>query len=312
MAANGTRLERAELHYAKDVYLKSLLRGLKAFEALPAAEREPGAVKIPERGPIDPKRLPAVAPPPGTLIVRVNNRQLGQTAKGDLRYTEPEDYIPALRDPAIVGSKTVPARFRQPATDFMWIAQGEWQSMMPAEPSKGQSVEVPTSLCERIFRYHLDPARGLSESDSFPNVSAKVGQIKAVVHEANGSLVRLRLEGWANLYNARKYLLDYQPVNLKKYSHSQIPLEYQPRLLGYLDYDPARKTVVRFDMVALGDVRGRPVDGNYLGERLGEANLLGIAFEFVTQPRPADYVSPKGLRSGSGHYDLQRYLGVPK
>jgi hypothetical protein len=54
------------------------------------------------------------------------------------------------------------------------------------------------------------------------------------------------------------------------------------------------------------------VDGNYLGERLGEVNLLGIGFELVTQPRPADYVSPKGLRSGGGRYDLQRYLGVAK
>ena len=53
--------------------------------------------------------------------------------------------------------------------------------------------------------------------------------------------------------------------------------ENRPRLLGYLNYDPARKAVTRFDLVAVGDVRGRPVGSNFLGERLAETNLLGIA-----------------------------------
>jgi hypothetical protein len=312
VAAGGARLERAELHHVEGVFLKSLQRGLKAFAALPASEREPGAVAVPQRGPIDPKRLAATAPPPGALIVRVHNRQLGRTEAGGLRYTEPEDYIPALRDPSIVGTKTAPARFRQPSTDYMWVARAEWQALLPDNPARGQRVEVPASLCRRIIQFHLDPARGLSESDSFSSAAAEAGRIEATVEEANGTLVRVRLEGFVNLYNPRKYLLDYQPANLKKYSQSQIPLEYQPRLLGYVDFDPARKAVSRFDLVALGDVRGRPVDGNFAGERLGEANLLGIAFELVTHPRPADHLSPKGLRAGGGVYDLQRYLGVAK
>ena len=312
VAAGGTRLERAELHHAPGVFLKSLQRGLKAFAALPASEREPGAVAVPQRGPLDPKRVAAAAPPPGALVVRVHNRSLGRTAKGDLRYTEPEDYIPALRDPAVVGTATATARFRQPSTDYLWVTRAEWQALLPAGPAKGQRVEVPTSLCERVFRFHLDPARGLSESDSFASATAQAGRIGATVEEASGTRVRLRLEGFADLHNPRQYLLDYQPASLKKYSQSQIPLEYRPRLLGYLEYDPVEKAVTRFDLVALGDVRGRPVDGNFLGERLGEANLLGIAFELVTRPRPADYLSPKGLRSGGGHYDLPRYLGVAK
>lgn len=312
MTASGQRLGWAELHPAKDVFQRSLEKGLKAFASLPAAEREPGAVKIPERGPIDPKRVVALAPPTGSLIVRVYNRQLGRTAEGELRHTEPEDYIPALRDPAwgVVGNTTATERFREPANDFLWIAQHEWQAMLPADPRPGQRVEVPRTLCERIFRFHLDPARGLSESDSFATADGKAGQLQLTVEEVGPQAVRLRLEGQVRLYNPRSYLLSYQPESVKKHSQSQVPLEFTPRLLGYLSYEPAKRVVTRLDVVALGDVRGRPVDGNLMGERLGEANLLGIAFELVTHPKPADYLSPKGLRGGGSRYDLPRYLGT--
>jgi hypothetical protein len=312
VSAGDIRLERGELHHGKDVFLHSLQRGLKAFAKLPPAERSPGAVKVPKRGPIDRKRVAAVAPPPGTLMVRVFNRQLGRTAKGALRYTEPEDYIPALRDPAVVGMKTATARFREPATDFLWVAQAEWQALMPDKPYKGQRVAVPSSLCERIFRFHLDPARGLSESDSFAFVTAKAGQFQLTVAEVGATEVQLRLQGFANLHNPRRYLREYSSASLKKHSQSQIALDYQPRLMGCLAYHPGKKIFTRFDVVALGEVRGRPVDSNIMGERRGEANLLGIAFELVTRPRPADYLSPKGLRNDGGRYDLKRYLGVAK
>jgi hypothetical protein len=310
VTAGGRRLGWAELHHAPGVFQKSLEKALKAFAALPPAERAPGAVRVPERGAIDPKRVAALGPPPGALIIRVYNRQLGRTAKGEPRYTEPEDYIPALRDPAVVGMKTACARFREPANDMMWVAEKEWRAMMPERPTKGQQVAVPVSLCERLFRFHLDPARGLSESDSFYFVTAKVGQLRLTVEAVSGSEVRLRLDGHARLYDPRRHLLNYQSASVKKHSRSQAALEYEPRLLGYLAYDPGKKVFTRFDVVALGDVRGRPVDSNLMGERLGEANLLGIAFELVTRPRPADLLSPKGLRNNGGRYDLRRYLGA--
>jgi hypothetical protein len=191
---------------------------------------------------------------------------------------------------------------------MMWITKAEWQAMMPANPKSGQHVKVPASLCERIFRFQLDPARGLGESDCFSHLTASAGKIELTVEEATSSEVRLRLDGYANLHNPRAYLLNYQGPSVKQHSQSQIPLDYQPRLLGYLAYDPAKKTFTRFDMVALGDIRGRPVDENLMGERVGEANSLGIAFELVTDPKPADYLSPKGLRDNGSNYNLPRYL----
>ena len=101
--------------------------------------------------------------------------------------------------------------------------------------------------------------------------------------------------------------------------HSQntrIPLDYDPRLLGYLSYHPAKKVLTRLDIVALGDVRGRPNGENLVGERLGEATPLGIAFELVTDPRPADYLPPLAARDEvSARPDVnlvERYLGLSK
>jgi hypothetical protein len=312
LSAGGKRLERCELVPDKKSFQASLERGLKGFAALPPSERKPGAVQVPERGPIDPKRVPAVAPPDGALIVRVYNRQLGRKADGELRYTVPEDYIPALRDPklGVVSNTTATQRYSEPANDMMWVTKADWQAMMPANPRKGQTVKVPLSLCERLFRFQLDPARGLSEGDCFGHVNASAGKLELTVEEVSSNEVGLRLDGFANLHNPRSYLLNYQSPGVKQHSQSQIPLSYQPRLLGYFAYDPAKKVVTRFDMVALGDVRGRPVDENLSGERLGEANPLGIAFELVADPKPADYLSPKGLRDGGDNYNLPRYLCV--
>jgi hypothetical protein len=302
VTAGGKRVGYPELN--SKGYLLTLEKALKAWAALPESERKPGAVQVPDRGPIDPKRA-GLIPPAGCLIVRVINRQLERDGKGELRHTVPEDYLPHLSDPKIMGTANATALWIQPANDYMWVTQAEWQTMMPANPRKGQVVKVPTSLCERIFRYHLDPSRGMAEGDSFAHVNAGVGELKLTVEVVSDGEVRLRLDGYAKLHNPRTGLLTYKSPGTER-SKSQIPLDYEPRLLGYLAYDPAKKVFTRFDMVALGEVRGRPVGANLLGERLGAANPLGIAFELVAEPTPADYLNPQGARNA------RRYLGLAK
>ena len=300
-------------------HLKDLERTLKAWAALPEAERRPGAFQVPEPGPLDPRRNTAKGPPPGTLIVRVYNRQLERTKNGaaqiPYRHTVPEDYIAPLRDPKITGTDGATALFTQPANDSLWITRTEAQAMMPAHATAGQRVEVPKSLCERIFRFHLDPSRGLSENNNFAGASATAGKLQLTVEGVSSTAVRLRLGGFVNLHNARAYLLTYQSPSVKDLSQNRrIPLDYNPRLLGYLVYHPAKRVFTRLDMVALGDVRGRPNGENILAERIGEANPLGIAFELVTDPRPADYLPPRGARDEpSARTDqnlVERYLGL--
>ena len=112
----------------------------------------------------------------------------------------------------------------------------------------------------------------------------------------------------------RKALEGYESNSPKLFSQFKVGspfghgITYEPRLLGYLAYDPAKRLFTRFDLVALGDLHGRPCGENVVGERLGQTNLLGIAFTLVTDPKPADLLCPKGLGSGEW-YDLPRYLG---
>jgi hypothetical protein len=321
ITAGGKHLEYPELHPAKGAFKASLERALKVFAALPAAERARGAVPVPDRGPIDPKRAVAVAPPPDALIVRVNNRQLGRDAKGELRYTVPEDYIAALRDPKLgfVGdARGAVEYYRQPSDDMMWVIKEEWRAMMPASPRKGQRVPFPASLQERIFKYHLDPIRGLGEGENFASrqEAKRDGELELTVEEVSNGQVRLRLDGFVKLYHPRTAQAGFQGASITKFSQFTVGsqfgyhISYQPRLLGYLAYDPTTKRFTRFDVVALGDLHGNPGGESVVGERLGADNPLGIAFTLITDPKPADYLRPKALGNGE-YYDLPGYLCLP-
>ena len=229
----------------------------------------------------------------------------------------PEDYIPALRDPKVVGTDQATTLWTQPANDFLWITQAEAQAMLPADAKLGQRIEVPASLCVRIFRFHLDPSRGLSENNNFAHVTAAVGKLHLTVEAVSETEVCLRLDGFANLHNPRTGLKTYLSPGIKEHSRNlRIPLDYDPRLLGYLAYHPAKQVLTRLDIVALGDVRGRPNGENIVAERLGEANPLGIAFELVTEPLAADRLPPRAARDETAARSdmnlVERYLGFTK
>jgi hypothetical protein len=318
ITAGGKMVARGELQVGNPkVHLASLERAMKAWAALPESERKPGAIHVEERGPLDPRRNAANGPPPGTLMVRVFNRQLQRTPNGEYRHTVPDDYIPALRDPKVVGTDQATPLWTQPANDYMWITRTESQAMMPADPKPGQRIEVPTSLCVRIFKFHLDPSRGLSESHNFEHVTAAAGKLHLTVEAVSDAEVRLRLDGFANLHNPRTGLKTYVSPGVKEHSQNmRIPLDYNPRLLGYLAYHPVKKVLIRLDIVALGDVRGRPNGENIAGERLGEATPLGIGFELITDPKPADYLPPRAARDEPGARPdfniVEWYLGLTK
>ena len=83
--------------------------------------------------------------------------------------------------------------------------------------------------------------------------------------------------------------------------HAPVWTPITPSLLGYIAFDPAKNVVTRFDMVALGNVSGRPLNENNMGERPG-SNPLGVAFELVVNPTPADLLFPRGARDNSAAY----------
>src|SRR5262249_32479650 len=154
---------------------------------LPEEERKPG-LKV-DYGAADPKK-PLVGPPANALIVRVYNRMLERDPEGKLRYTEPEDF-------AAAEGRNGAARLRESAQDMMWIPENEWKAFIPEKPQKGQSFAAPVSFAYRLFKYHLDPERGLGEGVTFGSAKADAGKITFIVEEVMPDMVRMRLEGSA-------------------------------------------------------------------------------------------------------------------
>jgi hypothetical protein len=297
VTASGRRLERGELVFGEKVnwFQLSAERAWKAWAALPKSERQPGAVQVPKLASIDPKRRVALKPLDGALVARVYNRQLATNPKGELRYTVAQDYVPELKK--IAPRWMWAARFAEVGIDWIWITPPEWQALMPANPRKGQKVPIPTTLVERIFRFHLEPSRGFTAENQFVYCTANDGEMRLTVEEVTKTQVRMRLEGFAKLELDRGAA--YKGVRRK--------IAYRPSFLGYLAYDPAKKVFRRFDLVALGNVRGQANAENLMGARSGSFPM-GVAFELVNPLTPRDYVQPTGLMDGGGNYNLDYYL----
>jgi hypothetical protein len=226
---------------------------------------------------VDPRRA-ALALPDGALVVRVLNRRLAFTDKKELRYVQGEDIAP-------MPSPAEAERYAAPQNDFLWIPRAEWQTLIPAEPRKDEQVAVPSTLALRLFRFHLDPCRGFTEGSAFANARSDAGRLKLTVQDVTSDKVVLRLEGSARLR---------QPGRDE-------PSVYEPDILGYLEFDSGRKTCTRFDVVALGTASGLPRDAN--GKVITKGPYpLGIAFELVPNPTPAERLHPRGARDNPRAY----------
>lgn len=263
--------------------LKALKQAWKKWEALPQATRLPKGIQVGDTRPID----PAHEPPKNALVIRTYTRQLERDEDGSLRYTVPEDYpVPEVEGMRSGSPRRQAARFREAGHDFMWVPEGEWKALLPAEPKKGERIPVPESFKLRILRYHLDPERGLGEAQWFTRSKASDGRLEGFIDSISDHEVVIRLEGSADL---------------RRESVNRPPTTFQPALLGYLAYDPKRKVVSSFKMIALGDVLNTP-----RGVRPG-LHPLGIAFELVANPAPVEKVVPRG-----GRDNLELYLAGGK
>lgn len=261
--------------------LKSLQKAWEDWEALPESERAPGAVKVGDDRPLE----RAHEPPKDALVLRTYTRQLERNKDGKLRYTEAEDYPEPEPSGTRSGSPRRQAeRFREAGHDFMWIPESEWRALIPRTPKVGDRGPVPVTFKLRVLRYHLDPERGLGEAQWFTKASPEDGTLEWVVESVSDKQIRLRLEGHANL---------------RREGGSLGPTAYAPALLGYLTYDVGEKCVTDLKMIALGDVLNTP-----RGVRPG-LHPLGIAFEMVRNPTPAERVVPRG-----GRDNVERYLDI--
>jgi hypothetical protein len=183
----------------------------------------------------------------------------------------------------------------------MWLTEAEWKSLIPAKPVKGDKVPIPTSVSQRILRWHLNPLRfyGRYVTDALDRQEVRAGQLTLTVDAVARDSVRLRLDGFAKLgAMPPAAVVEGKVASLDQWG-------YEPRLLGFLEYDPRTQVFTRFDIVALGEHFGRLGLGRRAPARIG-LQPLGIAFELVKGDQPADRVPPGRPSDSRSYFDLSK------
>jgi hypothetical protein len=273
-------------------------QALARWRAIPESERAPGAVRVGELGTVDNKRA-APTPPAGTLIVKLHYRALIREKDGGLRYVTGADLwhdengkkTEAAIESLYPGAITTP----QAQPDHMWLSRTEWRSLMPAKPHKDDKVPVPAAVVDRLIRWHLNPLFIYGEANPLSRKEVRAAEMKLTVTEASADVVRMRLDGFARLGK------EFPAAEKTSQRACLDQWGYEPRLLGYLEYDPRKEVFTRFDVVALGDHFGR------LGicdsaARPGR-QPLGIAFELVTNDAPAERIPPGRTLPARTYFD---------
>jgi hypothetical protein len=278
----------------------SVKKALEKWKALPAAERAPGAVTVGERGAIDVQRS-APTPPAGGLILRIYYRAFMRDG-GKLRYVTAKDLwhdekgakTEAAFDTAYPGLITTP----QAQPDHMWLTEAEWKSLLRARARKGDKFPVPAGITDRVFRWHLNPLTVYGETNALGPKAVRAGELTLTVEAVAPTTVRLRLDGFAKLgREAPAAVAGGKIACIDQWG-------YEPRLLGFLEYDPQEQVVTRFDLVALGDHFGRL--GICDSATRPGLQPLGISFELVKKPCPADRVPPGRSPTARAYFDPGR------
>lgn len=270
---------------------------LEAFAKLPDNQRKPGAVIVPD---LDESERTIPTPPAGGLVLRVHARFLSRDTKregnGELRHARGEDFPLTRGDAAVI--KSLQFLF-SPNIEHMWLTRAEWQSLVPADPTKGDKLPVPPAISERIARFHLVPRRALTSEDGIlPKKAVKTASLTLTVEDVSPARLRLSLEGFVHTG------ADFDPDRATT-PNGPLPFGFATPLHGLLEYDRSKQSFTRFDIVAPGDVWGRWGDANNNSmtiERPGRSPI-GFAFELAQGDSPTNRIPPAGhggraLRSG--------------
>lgn len=269
ITAGGKMLSKARV--------SSFVQGLEEFKKLPEADRKP---TVGELGKIDPNWP---VPPLGGLIVRVYQTRLERDPQDILRQ---------------------PAKFRsfgwgcyEPGRDTLWLTEAECQSLVPANPKKGDQISFPAPLGNRIA---LSALRDLSETNgvTWDQAAVRSLNLKLTVVDTSATETRLSLKGSVSLKNdpipAQVECTKILALRGRAGERFQAPPSdedapaprFDARVLGNLTYDREKRAFTRFDVVALGDYVGICINPDYAKPKqpyfyVIKSMPLGIAFEIA-------------------------------
>jgi hypothetical protein len=239
---------------------KELMRdALAKWEALPEAERAPGAVKVPPMKHPDTRYVPA-KPSADCIVLDVFTRVFDFDAQGE----------PCKGRSATIGGDWA-------ARDKMWVFEPEWKALVPVSPKAGDVVPLPASLVNRLLAFHLrDNTTG--QAPRWERSQIRTRDLRLTVEEAGAAGSKLRLEGSAVMATADDLEKADRGIEL--------------HLLGYLTFDAAKRAFTRFDVLALGRNWGR---ANDTGEGRPGKGPIGILIQ-LAGGSPYDQVAPDFIK----------------
>jgi hypothetical protein len=240
--------------------LRRLLQaGAAAWNRLPAEERRPGAITVPDVS-FDPGFHRPV--PAGALVLRQYQRGLKREPDGTL----------AAHDFSF-GKAPVWAQ-----RDRAWILADEWKALVPANPAAGATIEMPAALKRRLIRYHFVEAL-VGEPGVWLHEQIRSEKFTLTLDAVTDSTLRYRLEG--------SLLLATEP------DPATTRCGLQGKLAGIATYDRAKRVFTRFDVVLVAECWGA-LNTHNPTSREGR-NPVGFAFELGTGAE-VDAVPPQGAR----------------
>jgi hypothetical protein len=266
---------------------------LDAFHKLAESQRQPNLDK---RRPNDAAERTIPSPPAGGIVLKVHGRFLARDHRGELRHVTGDDF-PQLR-----GRKQeirYHAFLFEPNTEYMWLTEKEWRSLVPQKPVRDATVRVEPAIAMRMARFHLSPKRALTSEDGIVDRRhVKKAELTLVVAEETPKRIKLRLTGTVHHgtdFDAAKATTPNGPLSFG----------FETTLDGILEFDRVEQNFDRFDVVAPGEVWGRWGDANgnsQIIERPGRTPI-GFAFELASGDSPTNRLPPGGhgaraLRSG--------------
>ena len=253
---------------------KELAKILEQFKALPEEERKP-RIEVPANVAPPKRKLPS--PPENGLILRGYCTYLRADETGKISrsrewyYRDNPDRWPA-----------------ETQSDMLWLTEAEWKSLVPADPKKGDRVDVAAPIQKRLFcTICIDYMEG-----SVNALLARETTLTLTVEDVTPEAFSMRLDGTARLGKE----IEEKARKEKNTRGSDV------RVLGTVSVDRARKAITRFDIVGLGLAWGNKMDYIHREIRLDAFPwMYGIAVELVETRRPIDLVPPYNmLHYGSG------------
>jgi hypothetical protein len=292
MTSSGRLLEGSVK--GKDGLAQGLQDVLDAYAKLPETERRPKSV--------DGDIKPQPEPPINGLVLTIYDRPLGRAAKNEYRLPDGDDFG-GLRTHAPHGQRS-----------SLWLKEEEWKSLIPDNPSKGQTHKVAAKLAKRVFLYGLVPQTLWVVEESWRPDSVRAGDLQVTVEEVTPQIVRMRLHG-AVLLSVPGVLYTRPEGKVNK----KIENRYDARLEGVLEFDRVKNKITRFDLAALGDFSGRWFAGNKGWQEATPETPLPLAFAFeldqtayelpAERRRPRSFMHAYIFRTAEDHYwDPDKWL----